>query len=180
MTAEDISKLTLGPIGDRVMYENELVRVWDFVVEPGKSKGWHRHELPYVIIPMTDGDIELESALTGEIERPKGKIGEPIWRDAGEVHDLRNVGKCDVSKHFGRDQTAITFVPPERSNKWHVGVSLAKRREDFVDQVRPLIAAGAEIIIHAGRLPMLLFARMSLPDRPGARAQRHHRRGEGR
>jgi beta-alanine degradation protein BauB len=93
MAGMDISKLKLGPIGDRVMYENELVRVWDFVVEPGKSKGWHRHELPYVIIPMTDGDIELESALTGDIERPKGKIGEPIWRDAGEVHDLRNVGK---------------------------------------------------------------------------------------
>jgi beta-alanine degradation protein BauB len=92
MTTKDIGKLNLGPIGDRIMYENEMVRVWDFVVEPGKSKGWHRHELPYVIIPMTDGDIELESALTGDIERPKGKIGEPIWRDAGEVHDLRNVG----------------------------------------------------------------------------------------
>jgi len=92
MAAMDISKLKLGPIGDRVMYENALVRVWDFVVEPGRNKGWHRHELPYVIIPMTDGDIELESALTGAIEHPKGKIGEPIWRDAGEVHDLRNVG----------------------------------------------------------------------------------------
>src|ERR1700722_3835458 len=94
MPAKDIGELKRGPMGDRVMYENPLVRVWDFVVEPGKSKGWHRHELPYVIIPMTDGDIELESALTGEIERPKGKIGEPIWRDAGEVHDLRNVGNA--------------------------------------------------------------------------------------
>src|SRR3984885_10787571 len=94
MTAKDISKLALGPIGDRVMYENDLVRVWDFIVEPGKSKGWHRHELPYVIIPMTDGDIELESALTGTIERPKGKIGEPIWRDAGEVPELRKVGNA--------------------------------------------------------------------------------------
>jgi hypothetical protein len=73
MTTHDISKLDLGPIGDRVMHENELVRVWDFVVEPGKSKGWHRHELPYVIIPMTDGDIELESALTGDIERPRAR-----------------------------------------------------------------------------------------------------------
>ncbi len=93
MPGQDISKLKLGPIGDYVMFENDRVRVWDFVVEPGKSKGWHKHELPYVIIPMTDGEIELESALTGEIARPKGKIGEPIWRDAGEVHDLRNVGK---------------------------------------------------------------------------------------
>jgi Asp/Glu/hydantoin racemase len=32
-------------------------------------------------------------------------------------------------------------------------------RDDFVAQVRPLVAAGAEVIIPAGGLPMLLFAR---------------------
>jgi allantoin racemase len=32
-------------------------------------------------------------------------------------------------------------------------------RADFIDQVRPLIAAGAEVIIPCGGLPMLLFAR---------------------
>jgi quercetin dioxygenase-like cupin family protein len=74
MTAKDISTLELGAIGDRVMYENELVRVWDFVVDPGKSKGWHRHDLPYVIIPMTDGDIELKSALTGESSGPRERL----------------------------------------------------------------------------------------------------------
>jgi Asp/Glu/hydantoin racemase len=37
--------------------------------------------------------------------------------------------------------------------------SYARVRADFVEQVRPLIAAGAEIIIPAGGLPMLLFAR---------------------
>ena len=38
-------------------------------------------------------------------------------------------------------------------------VSYAQVRADFVEQVRPLIAAGAEVIIPAGGLPMLLFAR---------------------
>src|SRR5262245_47586789 len=37
--------------------------------------------------------------------------------------------------------------------------SYAKVRADFVEQVRPLVAAGAEVIIPAGGLPMLLFAR---------------------
>src|SRR5262245_65184839 len=37
--------------------------------------------------------------------------------------------------------------------------SYARVRARFVDQVRPLIAAGAEVIIPAGGLPMLLFAR---------------------
>jgi allantoin racemase len=37
--------------------------------------------------------------------------------------------------------------------------SYARVRSQFVEQVRPLIAAGAEVIIPAGGLPMLLFAR---------------------
>ena len=32
-------------------------------------------------------------------------------------------------------------------------------RADFIEQVRPLVVAGAEVIIPAGGLPMLLFAR---------------------
>jgi hypothetical protein len=37
--------------------------------------------------------------------------------------------------------------------------SYARVRADFVEQVRPLVAAGAEVIIPAGVLPILLFAR---------------------
>ncbi|MGB6534547.1 MAG: aspartate/glutamate racemase family protein [Xanthobacteraceae bacterium] len=37
--------------------------------------------------------------------------------------------------------------------------SYAKVRADFIAQVRPLIEAGAEVILPAGGLPMLLFAR---------------------
>lgn len=37
--------------------------------------------------------------------------------------------------------------------------SYAQLRADFVNQVRPLVAEGAEVIIPAGGLPMLLFAR---------------------
>src|SRR5262245_16283018 len=37
--------------------------------------------------------------------------------------------------------------------------SYANVRADFVEQVRPLVAAGAEVIIPAGGMPMLLFAR---------------------
>jgi len=35
----------------------------------------------------------------------------------------------------------------------------AQARANFVEQVRPLVAAGAEVVIPAGGLPMLLFAR---------------------
>ena len=53
--------LVLGPIGNRVIFENDQVRVWELAVDPGKNKGVNRHELPYLIVPMTDGDIEIKS-----------------------------------------------------------------------------------------------------------------------
>jgi quercetin dioxygenase-like cupin family protein len=83
--------LVLGPIGNRVIFENQHVRVWELAVEPGKSKGLHRHDLPYVIVPLTAGKIEIES-IDGRVYRPDEKVGEAIWRDAGEIHDLKNLG----------------------------------------------------------------------------------------
>jgi quercetin dioxygenase-like cupin family protein len=83
--------LVLGPIGNRVIFENDFVRVWELAVEPGRSKGLHRHDLPYVIVPLTEGKIEIES-IDGRVYRPDEKVGEAIWRDAGEIHDLKNLG----------------------------------------------------------------------------------------
>ena len=55
----------------------------------------------------------------------------------------------------------------------------AQVRADFVEQVRPLVAAGAEVIILAGGLPMMLFAR-ECPFVIDARcAQRRRRGGKG-
>ena len=78
-------------IGNRILFENDLVRVWELAVAPGTSKGWHRHDLPYVIVPMTDGKIEIE-AIDGKVIRPIDRAGQAIWRDPGEIHDLRNLG----------------------------------------------------------------------------------------
>jgi hypothetical protein len=89
--AQAVSDLELGPIGNRVIFENDLVRVWELAVEPGMNKGLHRHDLPYVIVPMTTGTIEIRS-IDGKVYRPQEKIGEAIWRDAGEIHDLFNLG----------------------------------------------------------------------------------------
>jgi quercetin dioxygenase-like cupin family protein len=83
--------LVLGPIGNRVIFENDHVRVWELAVDPGKNKGVHRHDLPYVIVPMTDGDIEIKS-IDSRSYRVQDKAGQAIWRDAGEVHDLLNHG----------------------------------------------------------------------------------------
>jgi beta-alanine degradation protein BauB len=45
----------LGPIGDKIVFENELVRVWSVTLDPGQRQPWHQHLLPYLIVPLTEG-----------------------------------------------------------------------------------------------------------------------------
>ena len=93
MTAKQAAHAALGPIGSYVLFENDAVRVWAVVVEPGSKQPWHRHLLPYLIVPLTGGDIDIEiESVDGTIRRPKEPVGEVMWRDAGEVHELRNIG----------------------------------------------------------------------------------------
>ena len=49
----------LGPIGDKIVFENELVRVWSVTLDPGQRQPWHQHLLPYLIVPLTQGRNEM-------------------------------------------------------------------------------------------------------------------------
>jgi beta-alanine degradation protein BauB len=45
----------LGPIADRVLLENDRVRIWEMQLEPGQASALHRHDLDYMLI-ILDGD----------------------------------------------------------------------------------------------------------------------------
>lgn len=79
----------LGPIGDRILFENESVRVWIVSLEPGDKQPWHKHYLPYLIVPLTKGKSEIVFE-DGTVRRPEEKPGDVIWREPGEVHELTN------------------------------------------------------------------------------------------
>ena len=36
-----------GDVGTKLMFENDLIRVWNFELSPGESIGWHRHNSDY-------------------------------------------------------------------------------------------------------------------------------------
>jgi quercetin dioxygenase-like cupin family protein len=81
----------LGPIGDKIVFENDQIRVWHVALEPGVHQPWHRHDLPYLIVALADGTVEIRFD-DGTVRRGDDKIGLTRWRDAGEVHELHNVG----------------------------------------------------------------------------------------
>ena len=71
-----------------VQVDNEMVRITEWRFAPGASTGHHRHEYPYVVVPMTTGRLALISAAgpaTGDLV-----TGQAYYRPAGAEHDVRN------------------------------------------------------------------------------------------
>lgn len=71
-----------------VQIDDARVRVTEWRFAPGAATGWHRHELPYVVVPMTTGRLAIASAtglVTSELV-----TGQSYTRDAGAEHDVKN------------------------------------------------------------------------------------------
>ena len=81
MAAETATTRTLGPIGDKIVFENEFVRVWSLALDPGQRQPWHQHLLPYLIVPLTEGKNEM-TFDDGRVRETREKPGEVIWREA--------------------------------------------------------------------------------------------------
>lgn len=50
----------LGPIGDRVLFEDEQIRVWEMVLEPGESSPLHHHEHDYIVVVVEGDRVTVE------------------------------------------------------------------------------------------------------------------------
>ncbi len=81
----------LGPIGTKVLFENEHIRVWSIEL-PGKGhQPLHEHHLPYLIVPISEG----KSVMKWEDGRTRDLVdvaGEVKYREAsGGPHELFNL-----------------------------------------------------------------------------------------
>lgn len=44
-----------------VQIDNDTVKVTEWRFAPGAETGWHRHGMPYVVVPQTTGPLLLET-----------------------------------------------------------------------------------------------------------------------
>jgi quercetin dioxygenase-like cupin family protein len=78
-----------------VKVDNARVRVTEWRFAPGARTGHHRHEYPYVVVPLTTGSLTAVGA-TGETTNTL-RVGEPYFRDAGVEHDVRNANAFEFA-----------------------------------------------------------------------------------
>jgi quercetin dioxygenase-like cupin family protein len=78
-----------APVGTRVIFENDRVRVWEIELAPGETLPMHFHELDYIVVALADGPTTVEWG-DGRRETTSHTPGETTWRSAPHVHALRN------------------------------------------------------------------------------------------
>lgn len=68
--------------------DNERVNVTEWRFPPGGETGWHRHGHDYVVVPMMDGKLLLETS-NGDVVSEL-RCGKSYFKNAGVEHNVVN------------------------------------------------------------------------------------------
>ena len=95
------------PIGTELVFEDEHIRVWRIVLEPGEEAPWHTHALDYTSVSIAGDVIERHNA-DGSVDRHAVRPGAfTRWHQSTERHLLRNVG----TKRFANVIVEVKTLP---------------------------------------------------------------------
>ncbi len=84
-----------GTATPKVHIENDRVIVTEWRFAPGANTGWHRHEHDYVVVPLMDGKVKLETKDGASFAEMKK--GVPYFRKVGVEHDVINANDGDYA-----------------------------------------------------------------------------------
>ena len=95
----------LGDVGTHELFENENVKVWNLVLEPGQTSDWHRHTMHYLFVVTEPGTLKAEyDDGTSRVETYH--LGQVVMGQKESVHRVTNVGDA-------RWSNAIIEIKPQ-------------------------------------------------------------------
>jgi quercetin dioxygenase-like cupin family protein len=91
--------IALGEVGQKILLENEFIRMWEVRLEPGQTIDFHIHFHPYLVVSLEGGENEIETISGRKIttDEPAGSF--VFINEMREVHRLTN--KSNVT-YFSR------------------------------------------------------------------------------
>jgi quercetin dioxygenase-like cupin family protein len=85
--------IKLGEVGQRVVLENDHVRIWEINLDPGETIDFHIHYHPYVVISLGGGENEIETIFGDRIKTVE-ELGSTVFiNEMRAVHRLTNRAK---------------------------------------------------------------------------------------
>jgi len=82
--------IKLRDIGDKILLENEFIRMWEVRLEPGQTLGFHIHYHPYVVVSLSGGENEIETISGRKITTDEPAGSYVFINEMREVHRLTN------------------------------------------------------------------------------------------
>ena len=80
----------LGEIDRVVLFENDRVKIWNLIVEPGESSDWHLHGRDYVtVVVESNGGLDAQYA-DGTSNKSNNIVGDFTYHDSHQVHRVVN------------------------------------------------------------------------------------------
>jgi beta-alanine degradation protein BauB len=85
----------IGTAKATIFVENERVIVTEYRFQPGQNTGWHKHGHDYVVVPLMDGKVKLET--NDGTSFAEMKKGVPYFRNEGVEHDVINANDSEYA-----------------------------------------------------------------------------------
>ena len=79
----------LGNIATHVLFENDNVKIWNLIVEPGEASDWHLHERDYVTVVVEGAGLTVEYGDGASADSPSGP-GTWTYHGDHQVHRVIN------------------------------------------------------------------------------------------
>lgn len=105
--AQDVLKVSPGT--NRLLTENDHVRVLEATFKPGAKEGLHTHPASWYYVTKA-GKLKVTYA-SGKIEMWEPKVGEQAWLNGEEPHTSENVGKTTLQYLLVEVKGAPTKTP---------------------------------------------------------------------
>jgi len=93
VTAPDGTRVVLGEIGQKVVFENDRVRVWEVALAPGEDQPWHLHHNPYLVLCLEASPGRMDWLDGAPPRHLSETVGGVVFRPTSPVHMLTNVGE---------------------------------------------------------------------------------------
>lgn len=76
------------------LLDNERVHVTLWRLPQGSSTGRHRHELDFLVVPLTTGRLKIAAADGSDVYADL-EAGAPSFQKAGDEHDVVNTNEFE-------------------------------------------------------------------------------------
>ena len=81
----------MAEVGTRVIFEDDEVKVWNLIIDPGEASGVHTHKNNYFyyVVEGTTLEIYREDGTMDTVTMEPGTV---VGGKEGSTHDAKNIG----------------------------------------------------------------------------------------